>query len=79
VDDDLLIADPNNEAFFSSISVWEVGIKHTKGHLKIPPVLLRRSVLEQGFSSLPLAFAEPMHFLTHDGLLGQYGGTVVVV
>jgi PIN domain nuclease of toxin-antitoxin system len=100
-----LIATGENQVFFSSISLWEVGTKHAKGHLKIPPSLLRRSLLAEGFLSLPFsdthalyvaslppihndpfdralvaqALAEPMHILTQDGLLGQYGVSVMVV
>ena len=100
-----IIEDTNNRIYFSSISVWEVAIKHGKGHMKLSPALMRRSALAHGFellvfhdvhalyvSSLPKihndpfdralvaqAFAEPMHLLTHDALMAEYGGTVMLV
>ncbi len=46
------ISDPENNVFISSINIWEVAIKHSKGHLLLPPALLRRSAIESGFDSL---------------------------
>jgi PIN domain nuclease of toxin-antitoxin system len=100
-----LISHPENEVFISSINIWEVAIKHSKGHLLLPAALLRRSAIEAGFnvlafqdvhavyvSALPpihqdpfdraliaQSFAEPMHLLTHDKLVAEYGNTVILV
>ena len=47
------IADPANEAYVSSASIWEIGLKATKGKLRIAaefPALLRGD----GFVDLPI-------------------------
>lgn len=44
-----LLADPDNEVFFSSISIWEVAIKHAKG------LLLDSGARENGLR--PLGFS----------------------
>jgi PIN domain nuclease of toxin-antitoxin system len=31
-----LFRDPDNSAFFSSASAWEIAIKHSRGHLTLP-------------------------------------------
>jgi PIN domain nuclease of toxin-antitoxin system len=50
-----VIADKSNEVFVSAATVWELGIKQSKGKLK-----LGRSVFEQmtvyGFVELPISF-----------------------
>ncbi len=100
-----LISNPENDVFISSINIWEVAIKHSKGYLFLPPALLRNSALESGFGMLPFqdihamqvstlpaihqdpfdraliaqAFAEPMHLLTHDSIVAQYGNTIKLV
>jgi PIN domain nuclease of toxin-antitoxin system len=50
-----MLIDPNNDVFFSSISIWEVAIKHAKGLLRLPPDLLRVSSQEAGL--LEVAFS----------------------
>jgi PIN domain nuclease of toxin-antitoxin system len=99
------ISNPENNVFISSINIWEVAIKHSKGNLLLPPALLRNSALESGFEILSFrdthaiqvsmlppihqdpfdraliaqAFAEPMHLLTHDKLVAEYGNTIKLV
>ncbi len=53
-----LLADERNEVFFSSISIWEVAIKHAKGLLLLAPELLNDSARKSGLR--PLSF-KPQH------------------
>jgi PIN domain nuclease of toxin-antitoxin system len=48
-----IIADGNNELFFSAASVWEIVIKHAKGKLDLPdppdrliPIIMRQDGIE---------------------------------
>jgi PIN domain nuclease of toxin-antitoxin system len=47
------IQDPENTVFFSVASVWEIGLKVAKGHLKVPPNLVE-VLRAAGFSELPV-------------------------
>jgi PIN domain nuclease of toxin-antitoxin system len=51
-----LIELPANELFFSAASVWEVAIKQGLGRadFKVDPRLLRRGLLDNGYSELPI-------------------------
>jgi PIN domain nuclease of toxin-antitoxin system len=51
-----LIETPENELFFSSASLWEVVIKRGLGRddFKVDPRLLRRGLLDNGYSELPI-------------------------
>jgi PIN domain nuclease of toxin-antitoxin system len=51
-----LIAAPENDLFFSSASLWEVVIKRGLGRddFKVDPRLLRRGLLDNGYSELPI-------------------------
>jgi PIN domain nuclease of toxin-antitoxin system len=51
-----LIADSRNDLQFSAASIWEVVIKHGIGRndFQIDPRLLRRGLLDNGYSELPV-------------------------
>jgi PIN domain nuclease of toxin-antitoxin system len=49
-----LIRDKANLPVFSVASIWEVAIKHSRGHadFDVPPLLLRETLLESGYQEL---------------------------
>jgi len=51
-----LLEDSNNELIFSSASLWEIEIKRGLGRVdfKADPRLLRRGLLDNGYSELPI-------------------------
>src|SRR5258708_8106290 len=51
-----LIDNPDNELLFSAASLWEVAIKRGLGRrdFKVDPRLLRRGLLDNGYSELPI-------------------------
>ncbi len=51
-----LIDDPDNELLFSAASLWEVAIKRRLGRedFKVDARLLRRGLLDNGYSELPI-------------------------
>lgn len=51
-----LVEAPENELFFSAASLWEVVIKRGLGRddFKADPRLLRRGLLDNGYSELPI-------------------------
>jgi PIN domain nuclease of toxin-antitoxin system len=51
-----LIEDPHNELLFSAVSLWEVAIKRRLGRedFKVDARLLRRCLLDNGYSELPI-------------------------
>lgn len=51
-----LMSDPENELFFSVASLWEIVIKCGLGRedFKVDPRLLRRGLLDNGYSELPI-------------------------
>jgi PIN domain nuclease of toxin-antitoxin system len=51
-----LLEDSNNELVFSSASLWEIEIKRGLGRVdfKADPRLLRRGLLDNGYSELPI-------------------------
>ena len=51
-----LINNPANELLFSAASIWEVAIKRGLGRsdLQADPRLLRRGLLDNGYSELPI-------------------------
>jgi len=51
-----LMSEPENELFFSVASLWEVAIKCGLGRedFKVDPRLLRRGLLDNGYSELPI-------------------------
>ena len=52
-----LINDPENELVFSAASLWEIAIKNRLGRrdFKADVRLLRRGLLDNGYSELPIA------------------------
>jgi PIN domain nuclease of toxin-antitoxin system len=53
----VLIDAPDNEPWFSAASVWEIVIKRGLGRsdFRVDPRLLRRALLENGYSELQVA------------------------
>jgi len=51
-----LIENPDNELLFSAASIWEVVIKRGLGRndFQVDPRLLRRGLLDNGYSELPI-------------------------
>lgn len=62
-----LIADIENELFFSAASLWEVAIKSALGRedFSVDARLLRRGLLDNGYGELPVASE---HAVAIDGL-----------
>ena len=51
-----IIANPNNDVFVSSASVWEISIKTALGRLEIELDDLENAIALNGFRSLPIGF-----------------------
>lgn len=51
-----LIANPENEVYFSSISIWEIAIKHAKAQFPVNPLEMKKQLISDGF--LPRAFSD---------------------
>jgi PIN domain nuclease of toxin-antitoxin system len=51
-----LMSDPDNELCFSTVSIWEVAIKHGRGRddFEVDPRLLRRGLLDNLYRELPV-------------------------
>ena len=51
-----LLNDPRNEPLFSAASLWEIAIKNALGRddLRVDPRLLRRGLLDNGYTELPV-------------------------
>jgi PIN domain nuclease of toxin-antitoxin system len=47
------IRDPENAVFFSVASIWEIGLKVAKGHLRVPPGLVEM-LRSDSFYELPV-------------------------
>jgi PIN domain nuclease of toxin-antitoxin system len=64
-----LLEDPLNELMFSAASLWEVAIKRGLGRddFRVDPRLLRRGLLDNGYSELPITSE---HAVAVDGLPG---------
>jgi PIN domain nuclease of toxin-antitoxin system len=52
-----LIEDSQNELFFSAASIWETAIKASlkRSDFTVPPSLLRRELLENAYSEIPVS------------------------
>lgn len=61
------IKNPKNEVLFSAASLWEVAIKNSLGRedFRIEPRLLRRGLLDNGYTELPIT---SQHAVNVDGL-----------
>jgi PIN domain nuclease of toxin-antitoxin system len=57
------IEDPDNKAFVSAASAWEIAIKQRLGKLQAAPILadFERIIEEEGFSELPITMAHALH------------------
>jgi PIN domain nuclease of toxin-antitoxin system len=74
-----LIEKPENELYFSAVSLWEVAIKNSLGRpdFSVNPRLLRRGLLDNGYQELPMQSAHavaidslpPLHKDPFDRLL----------
>jgi PIN domain nuclease of toxin-antitoxin system len=51
-----IIANPDNEVFVSSVSLWEIAIKTALGRLEIELDDLENAIARNGFRSLPIGF-----------------------
>lgn len=62
-----LLDDPRNELLFSAASVWEGATKYAVGpdDFRIDPRLLRRSLLDNGYTELPVM---SLHAVNADAL-----------
>lgn len=62
-----LLDDPANDLLFSAASIWEITIKNGLGRedFAVDPHLLRRGLLDNGYSELPITSA---HALAVSGL-----------
>ncbi len=51
-----LLADPDNDLMFSAASLWEIAIKRglDRDDFRIDPSVLRRSLLDNGYTELPI-------------------------
>ncbi len=51
-----LLEDPKNELLFSAASLWEITIKNGLGRqdFRVEPRLLRRGLLDNGYTELPI-------------------------
>jgi PIN domain nuclease of toxin-antitoxin system len=58
---------PKNELIFSAASLWEITIKNSLGRadFRVEPRLLRRGLLDNGYTELPLT---SQHAVSVDGL-----------
>ena len=63
------LEDPRSEVFVSSISGWEIAVKHALGKLKAPDNL-EASIKKQGFTPLSLTF----HHAEQAGALPPHHG-----
>ena len=55
----VLLEDPESEPMFSAASLWEIAIKHglCRPDFTVDPRLLRRGLLENGYTELPVTGA----------------------
>jgi PIN domain nuclease of toxin-antitoxin system len=51
-----MIENPDNEPFFSAVSLWEIAIKaaHSRGSFSVDAAALRRGLLANGYGELPV-------------------------
>ncbi len=51
-----LLDDHDNQPMFSAASLWEIAVKHTRGHhdFRVEPRVLRRGLLDNGWLELPV-------------------------
>jgi PIN domain nuclease of toxin-antitoxin system len=58
-----LLEDPDNELLFSPASLWEIAIKRGLGRedFRVEPRLLRRGLLDNGYTELPITSQHAVH------------------
>jgi len=59
-----LVSDPENDAYVSAVSAWEIAVKHGMGRLPLPEPPERfvpRERERHGFATLPLDEASMLH------------------
>lgn len=58
-----LIEDPQNELFFSALSIWEISLKHSlrANEVQADARLVRRALLDNGYSELPITSEHAVH------------------
>lgn len=49
-----LLTNKRNQLLFSAASLWEIAIKNTLGDFRVEPRLLRRGLLDNGYTELPI-------------------------
>ena len=54
------ISNPDHEVFISAASIWELGLKQTKGKLRLPQGYVNL-LREDGFSFLPITTEHATH------------------
>ena len=61
-----LLDDPHHELLFSAASLWEITIKNSLGRedFRVEPRLLRRELLDNGYSELPITSQHAVHIDT---------------
>ncbi|MDR2844701.1 MAG: type II toxin-antitoxin system VapC family toxin [Puniceicoccales bacterium] len=64
------IHDTDNTVFFSAASIWEIGLKVAKGHLKVP-YGLAEVLRADGFDELPVLVAHAERALTLPAIHGD--------
>ncbi|MBI2811045.1 MAG: type II toxin-antitoxin system VapC family toxin [Candidatus Melainabacteria bacterium] len=62
-----IIADAENEMFFSAASIWEISIKSSAGRqdFQVDPAIFRRGLLDNDYRELPIT--------------GEHAATVVIL
>jgi PIN domain nuclease of toxin-antitoxin system len=57
-----LIGDPGNRIVFSTVSIWEIVIKNSRGYddFRVDPYLLRQRLLENGYDELVITCAHAL-------------------
>lgn len=48
------LVDPRNEIYFSSVSIWEIMLKHAKKKLDVPPAEAYKNAIKQKYIELPV-------------------------
>ena len=58
-----LLNDPRNEFIFSAASIWEIAIKTglRRDHFRLDPRVLRRRLLDSGYTELPVTSQQAVH------------------
>jgi PIN domain nuclease of toxin-antitoxin system len=62
----MFIDDSSNEFVFSAVSMWEVAIKRALGKpdFAVEPRVLRRGLLDRGFTELPITSEHAMYVVS---------------